>query len=73
MPLLLNTGMGAGWPGAAGTNAEQVRGPSTAAEAGFGISGGGAGVSLDAKTTGVLSVGTLALAALIYIWWSLPR
>ena len=73
MPLLLNTGMGANWPGAVGTNANaSPQGPRTAAQAGFGVSAGD-GFGLDAKTTGVLSVGTLALALLVYIWWSLPR
>jgi len=54
MPLILNTGMGASWPGVNGTN-------------------GGGGMKLDGRAAGVLSVGTLALAVLVYIWWSLPR
>lgn len=62
----------AAWPGVQGTNANaSPQGPRTAAAAGFGVSAGDSG--LDAKTTGVLSVGTLALAALVWIWWSLPR
>jgi len=74
MPLVLNTGMGAAWPGVGGTNANaSPQGPSTAAEAGFGVSAGGSGMSLSGRAAGVLSVGTLALAALVYIWWSLPR
>lgn len=73
MPLILNTGFQAGYPGTKGTNANaSPQGPVTAAAAGFGTSVGGSG-GLDAKTTGVLSVGTLALAGLLYIWWSLPR
>lgn len=71
MGLSLN--MGAAFPGTAGTNANaSPQGPSTAAAAGFGTSVG-ASSRLDGKTTGVLSVGTLALAVLAYIWWSLPR
>jgi hypothetical protein len=67
------SGYGAAWPGTAGTNAKaSPQGPATAAQAGFGTTVGGSG-RLDAKTGGVLSVGTLALAALVYIWWSLPR
>jgi hypothetical protein len=74
MGLILNTGVGAAWPGVSGTNAgASPQGPQTAAQAGFGVSAGGAGGRLDAMAAGVLSVGTLALAALIYIWWSLPR
>lgn len=73
MGLSLDMGMGAAFPGTQGTNANaSPQGPRTAAAAGFGTSVGETG-RLDAKTTGVLSVGTLALAALIYIWWSLPR
>ena len=73
MGLTLDMGMGAAFPGTRGTNAgASPQGPSTAAAAGFGTAGGESG-RMDAKTTGVLSVGTFALAALIYIWWSLPR
>ena len=74
MPLILNTGPGASFPGTAGTNAgASPQGPVTAAAAGFGTTVGPAGAGLDAKAAGVLSVGTLALALLVYIWWSLPR
>lgn len=67
-------GTRAAWPGTAGTNAgASPQGPQTAAEAGFGVSAGGGDGGMDAKTMGVLSVGTIALAALAYIWWSLPR
>jgi hypothetical protein len=73
MGLSLDMGMGAAFPGTQGTNANaSPQGPRTAAAAGFGTSVGESG-RLDGKTGGVLSVGTLALAALIYIWWSLPR
>jgi hypothetical protein len=73
MALTLQTGLNLGWPGTAGTNANaSPQGPTTAAAAGFGTSVGASG-RIDGKTGGVLSVGTLALAALIYIWWSLPR
>lgn len=79
MGLELHTGLsgggmfGAAFPGTAGTNAQaSPQGPSTAAEAGFGVSMGG-GSGSDAKTTGVLSIGTLSLVALVFIWWSLPR
>lgn len=74
---MLNTGLGGGfslaaWPGTVGTNANaSPQGPATAAEAGFGVSVGG--TKMSATTSGVLSVGTLALAALVWIWWALPR
>jgi hypothetical protein len=72
MPLVLNSGLNVGYPGTRGTNANaSPQGPATAAQAGFGTTVGGG--KLDAKTTGVLSVGTLALAGLLYIWWTLPR
>lgn len=62
----------ASWPGSAGTAAgASPQGPSTAAEAGFGVSAGGGGVS--GHTIGVLSTGTIALALLVWIWWALPR
>ncbi len=75
--MQLQTGLGgfthAAWPGVSGTNANaSPQGPRTAAEAGFGVSAG-AGGSMSGKTYGVLSVGTLALAALVWIWYSLPR
>lgn len=70
--LSFYTGINQAWPGTAGTNANaSPQGPTTAAAAGFGTTVGGG--RMDATTTGVLSVGTLALAALIYLWWSLPR
>lgn len=61
------------WPGTQGTNAgASPQGPATAAQAGFGVTAGD-GAGLGAVTTGVLSVGTIALGLLIYLWWSLPR
>lgn len=76
--MQLNSSLGGGfalasWPGTAGTNANaSPQGPRTAAEQGFGTVAGDSG-SMSGTTTGVLSVGTLALAALIWIWWALPR
>lgn len=76
---MLNSGIGGGfalaaWPGTNGTNANaSPQGPATAAAAGFGVTAAGGGGGADARTTGVLSVGTLALAGLIFLWWSLPR
>lgn len=78
--MMLNSGLGGGfalaaWPGTAGTSANaSPQGPRTAAAQGFGtVAAGDSGGRLDGKTTGVLSVGTISLALLVYIWWSLPR
>jgi len=49
------------------------QGPRTATQAGFGTVAGGNGGGVSRVTYGVLSVGTLSLVALIWIWWSLPR
>jgi len=46
--------------------------PQTATQAGFGTVAGQAGGSRRV-TTGVLSAGSVSLALLIFIWWSLPR
>ena len=76
--MRLNTGLGGGfamgaWPGTNGTAANaSPQGPSTASAAAYGTTAGGGG-GPDGMVLGVLSVSTLALAALIYIWWSLPR
>ena len=48
------------------------QGPQTATQAGFGTSVGGSGRP-GRVTTGVLSIGSLALAGLIFIYLSLPR
>lgn len=47
-------------------------GPRTATQAGFGTVAGGGGAAARV-TTGVLSLGTISLGLLIFIWWSLPR
>ena len=63
------------WPGTSGTNANaSPQGPRTAAQQGFGtVAGDTGGSSMDGHTAGVLSVSTLALVALVWIWWALPR
>jgi len=77
--MQLHTALGGGfalaaWPGTNGTSANaSPQGPATAAAAGFGTTADGSGGRVSGKTFGVLSVGTLALASLIYIWWALPR
>jgi len=45
--------------------------PQTATQAGFGTVAGDSGAS--GVTLGVLSAGSISLALLIWIWWSLPR
>lgn len=67
-------GFGMAFPGAAGTAAvASPQGPSTAAGAAYGVNMDQGQASGDTKTTGFLSVGTLSLLALVFIWWSLPR
>ena len=76
---MLQTGLGGGfalgtWPGVSGTSANaSPQGPRTAAQQGFGTTSSGPGGKISGHATGVLSVSTLCLAALVYIWWSLPR
>ena len=48
------------------------QGPQTATQAGFGTSVGGSGRP-GRVTAGVLSVGSMSLALLIFIYLSLPR
>lgn len=70
----LQGGFGTAFPGVAGTNAgASPQGPATAAQAGFGVSMAQSSGGGDGKTTGVLSIGSLSLIALVFIWWSLPR
>lgn len=49
------------------------QGPATAAVAGFGTIAGGGGGTVSRVTHGVLSAGSISLALLVFIWWSLPR
>lgn len=48
-------------------------GANTIAQKAYGISGTGTGGGTKTAAVGSVSLGTLALAALIYLWWSLPR
>jgi len=76
--MQLQTGLGGGfalgtWPGVQGTSANaSPQGPATAAQQGFGVQAGGGG-RVSSTTVGVLSTSTVALALLVYLWWSLPR
>jgi hypothetical protein len=74
----LNLGAGA-WAGGYTSGASKgtatwasPQAPATATQAGFGTVAGGGGAP-SRVTFGVLSLGSLALAGLIFIWWSLPR
>jgi hypothetical protein len=81
---MLNTGLSAGGEAYVGPGSytrkssrgtatwASPQGPQTATQAGFGTIAGGGGTP-SRITYGVLSVGALSLAALIWIWWSLPR
>ena len=66
---------GGGWPGytngaAVPTATTVPEGPSTISQAAYGVPGvGGAG----RKGLTAAAIGTAAVAALVFIWWSLPR
>lgn len=49
------------------------QGPQSATQAGFGTIAGGGGGAVSRVTHGVLSAGSISLALLVFIWWSLPR
>jgi hypothetical protein len=72
--LSLRTGFAAGGtytpmtPSAA--NSPSAR---TIGQQAYGISGTGTTDQRPVAAYGSISVGVLALAALVYIWWSLPR
>jgi hypothetical protein len=63
-----------GWPGAAMTPGASTvpEGPSTITQQAFGVPGPGSGGGRRRGLTAA-GIGTLALAALVFIWWSLPR
>lgn len=77
--MKIQTGLGGGfalgtWPGTQGTSANaSPQGPRTAAEQAYGVQSDGPGGKPTGHTFGVLGTGTIALALLVYIWWSLPR
>jgi hypothetical protein len=65
---------GPGWSDGPGVPAaaQQPAGPTTVSQKAFGIVAGGPGV----HRLGLLAVfggGGLSIAALVFIWWSLPR
>lgn len=77
--LNLSTGLSGsvfagGYPGyaAASTPAATTvpEGPSTISQAAYGVPGVGGG---GRKGLTAAAIGTAALAALVFIWWSLPR
>jgi hypothetical protein len=77
---MLNTGLGATVFAGGYTNMASKgtatwaspAGPQTATQAGFGTVAGDTGSS-SRVTVSVLMVGTISLALLIALWWSLPR
>ena len=78
--MMLNMGLqgqgafGSGYGGAATPDAAGAspQGPTTISQKAFGIVTGGQGM-YPAAHFGLISVGTLSIAALLYIYWSLPR
>jgi hypothetical protein len=65
---------GAGYPPAATPAAAgaSAQGPTTISQKAFGIVTGGSGM-YPAAHFGLISVGGACIAALLYIYWSLPR
>lgn len=62
---------GSSYPAAAVPAASGIpEGPSTITQQAFGVPGSGAGQGPGVKAAGI---GTFALAALAFIWWSLPK
>jgi hypothetical protein len=57
-------------PAAAGASPQ---GPSTIGAKAFGITTGGSGGMYSCAHIGLISAGTLSLAGLLFIYWSLPR
>lgn len=49
------------------------QGPRTATQAGFGTTASPTGGGTHRVATAFLSIGALSLAALVFIWYSLPR
>ena len=65
---------GGGWPGYTGGSAVPTattvpEGPSTITQAAYGVPGTGT----RGKGLSAAAIGTAAVAALVFIWWSLPR
>jgi hypothetical protein len=76
---MLQTGLGAsvfagGYPGAAVPAAAGVspQGPRTIGQQAFGIVAGDSGGS-NTSLYAAIGGGALALGAMVFIWWSLPR
>ena len=70
---LQGSGTAAGWPGTAGTAAgASAQGPRTIAQQAYGTV---AGDTMGPRTSGIalMGGGAFALAAMVFIWWSLPR
>lgn len=65
---------GSGYSGAATPAAASPspQGPTTISQKAFGIVTGGQG-KYGAAHAGLISVGTLSIIGLLYIYWSLPR
>lgn len=47
--------------------------PSTIAQKAYGVNGDGSSDQRKTAAYGSVSIGVIAVAALVYLWWSLPR
>lgn len=72
----LNLGVKAGFSGNYSpmrpASAQPSTAPSNISQLAYGINGSGA-VQDSTTAYGSVAVGVIALAALVYLWWSLPR
>lgn len=73
--LSLQTGVraGASYTPLTPAAAKSSTAPSNIGQAAYGISGSGAGNGPRTASYGSMAVGYIAIAALVYLWWSLPR
>jgi len=72
--LSLRTGVSGSYTPMTPASAQpSTSGNSTIAQKAYGITGTGVSTGSGLAGYGSTTVGALALAALIYLWWSLPR
>ena len=80
--LMLRTGVNAGFGGGSGTYTPMTPASASSStanagsisQAAYGISGtGGTTIGRTLPAYGSISVGLVCIAALGYLWWSLPR
>lgn len=72
--LSLRTGVSSSYTPMTPASAQpSTSGMNSIAQKAYGIAGSGISGGSPTAAYGSVSIGALALAALVYIWWSLPR